>query len=394
MSFYPIDKKILEEAKETVKTAPLTYSNPVEIISKEEVPRKSTKPRLPSDVVEYLNRIASSSVTIFTPFANGGVSFSDQEKQTYRLDGSFSTSGSSYFEDFTVSLRKMYAAITMILSRQHMISLSMNDVPMSYYYSNLYSTEKHAKNLSSNIYRRLYITDCVEYNGARERFRVVSGLKACYCAIVTLNTGIGEEDSLFSTTTRLVIADYGSGEKIRKGHIDSLIKVAIYPAIKNALEKVFKKSMEGAFDTVDRLEEANIMDDGLMSIRMALDDTGGSGAGNELTKENTGNYLRVVQVDPIGRNRNNIVVPLVAMMMASHVSDEYLDDIVSSKAETWVDSVLGENDENAWYSLMTSMLLRGLSPFYEYFTDAKNTSLEPAPISFDEREHIANILKI
>lgn len=397
MSFLPIEdnKEVIENAIETVKAAPLVYSNPLNVITSDTIPEKSEEVRLEKSIVEYLNGVAYSSIDIYIPFANGGVSNTEEEKRPYLLEGSYAESGNEYQDDFTEegAMKKMYAAITMIASRSHMISLALNDVPQSYYFSNLYDDKKHKKTLSANIYRRLYVTDCVKYQGARGSLLSsrIKGLKACYCAIITLNTDIGSDDSIFTTTTRLIIADKGEEGTLYKGHIDKLIKDHIFPAIENALKKVFDIEIGGSFESQSELEDSDIMDIGLISIRRALDDIGGTGRGNEIEENNTGKYLKVLLVD--ADNQYKTITPLIAMLMASHAGDEYLDSIVSNDAIEWSDKNLKSKEYN-WYALVTSMLLRGLSPFYEYDSSKPNSPLEAAPISYDQREEIKEILKI
>ncbi len=387
MSFYSgpgdiPDISVIEDAKSTVKNAPLTYSDPVEVLKSDgDMPKISDEPFLSRDIVDYLNGDGSSSISIFTTFANGNVSNPNAEKQTYTLKESFEVNGDKFKSGFATKLRNMYATITMICSRSHLIGIALNNVPQSYYFSNLYKPSGYTIRRSMNLYKRMYITDCVEFSSARTGlFRMTTTtLKASYCAIVTIYPEIGDDDDVdYKTITRIVISTDVMSGKIQKMNVDNLLKNEIQPAIKNALEEVFEHRTNESFSNLYTLKDV-----GLISMRMSLDELGNT---EEVTSENSGKYLKVVSMD-----YNNIITPLIAMMMASHAGDEHLDDIVNTKAQMWIE---GLDDVNAWYYLVTSMMLNGLSPFSEYSSDKVNVPIEASLLSYDEQEKLKEILKM
>jgi len=160
------------------------------------------------------------------------------------------------------------------------------------------------------------------------------------------------------------------------------MKAVIYKQVAKALNQTFGITLSGSFDTIDTIDKRDV---GMLSIRKALDGVGRSM--NNLTPDNTGVYLSVTSA-----SGNNIIAPIVAMMMASFAGDEHLDEICSDKVLDWVSNTLTD-DEN-WYTLMTSMLLRGLSPFHEYDSTKVNKPIRPSVLSYDQREEIKRILKI
>lgn len=382
MSFFPIkeSKADVDGAIEEVKAAPLVYSNPVSILSTGgRLPEKSESPELPSDVVEHLNggRIA---ITVFTPFANVGRSV--DEKVLFKLERCFSKNAKEYHE-YDYLMQGMFKAITMIASRAHMISLSLNNVPQSYFYS--VHGETNIKPVSPNIYKRIYVTGYRDYSGARTGFLGRENRYASYCAIISVRAS-GES---VSTSTRLVIADKDN----RKGHIDNLIKQHIYKDVMTAIGKVLGIDMnsdKSTFESVDSLNGAKVVDNGFISIRHALDDISGSGVGNQIDVSTP--YLHVVEYTP---DNNGIFVPLIAMLMASHAGDEYLPAIVSKKAQFWTQTALDpiEGNNTAWYALATSMMLSGLSPFYAYDVSKFNKPITPSFISYEERKIILDMME-
>lgn len=363
--------EILRDSRETVQTAPLMYSDPLSL------EKRSDEAKLPLSVVEYLNERGRTQIVLFTAFSNGTTD--ESEKGMYDLSETYTRDANAYMRDFLGKMRNMYAAITMIMSRSHMMQITLNDVPMSYYYSVKHGGPRATK-LSPNLYKRLYVTDCVTFTGAGFRgFR--STFAACYCAIVTISMGIEGDSFKPYTTTRLIISVAETGDK--KGHIDNLIKRHIYEGVHKALQDTFGIELGGSFDDIHSVDKTDV---GMLSIRKALDVIGGSGAGNVLTPENTGVYLTVTST-----SGGDVFTPFAAMMMASFAGDEYLHDICSTKAREWVSDNLVNAE--SWYALVTSILLQGLSPFYEYDSAEVNKRVGPSLLSYEQREEMKRILK-
>ena len=390
MAFYPTDRsfKVLKDAEQVISTAPLFYSNPLELAEGGSRPRESENRLLPKKVVTYLNGEGVMRFSVWTSFTNGPFD-NNYEERLYKLEDCFASSPEEYENDYDVLTKNMYAAITAIASRNSLLSLALNNVPQSYFYSKKHGTSGIKKKLSPNLYKRVYITDSLTFKGARTGLMLQSAtVKGTYCAIVTLNQGYtnsDEEDEEFiiSPITHIMMCL----DQPSKGHADNLLKDYIYPTISDVLQDVFDIKVGGSFKTTSDLEGANVLDMGFLTMRELLDSIEKSA---DLSEKDLGGHLKVVSSE---KNSANLIAPLVAMLMATHCGDDYIPEIIHDKTTNWMLKMYSSNS-SAWYSLFTSMMLEKLSPFAEFDRSKFNEPLKASVLSFEERETLFRDLKI